>query len=194
MGRTPFRLTDATTSELIRLLRAQRAEDLSYPEQGATAGVLPSGYHHVHAEVELGRGDETFERAGAALAAWAPHRAAGIELFPSTPALVAGETLLLTFRTMGLHVVAAARVVWTVDEPDRRGFGYGTLPLHPESGEESFVMERAADGVVRFVITAFSRPATALTRLGGPVGRRVQAAVTRRYLLGMQRSGFPRSV
>ena len=89
---------------------------------------------------------------------------------------------------MGLHVLAAARIVWTVDEPDRRGFGYGTLPLHPESGEEAFVIERGADGAVLFVITAFSRPATALTRLGGPVGRRVQAAVTRRYLRGMQRA------
>jgi len=188
MAPSPFRLTDPKTAELNRLLQAQRGEDLSYPEHGATAGTLPSGYHHVHAEGELGRGDDTFERAGAALAAWTPQRAADIELFPSTPALEAGETLLLTFRTMGLHVVAAARVVWTVDEPDRRGFGYGTLPLHPESGEEAFVIERGADGTVRFVITAFSRPATALTRLGGPFGRRVQAAVTRRYLRGMQQA------
>lgn len=188
MAQSPFRFTDPKTSELIRLLDGQRAEELSYPEQGATAGTLPSGYHHVHADVELGQGDGIFERAGAALAAWAPQRAADIELFPSTPALEAGETLLLTFRTMGLHVIAAARVVWTVDEPDRRGFGYGTLPLHPESGEEAFVVERSADGTVRFVITAFSRPATALTRLGGPLGRRVQAAVTRRYLEGMERA------
>src|SRR5690242_21041655 len=53
-----FRLTEATTSELILLLVAQRAEDLSYPEHGATAWTLPAGYHHVRAEVELERSEE----------------------------------------------------------------------------------------------------------------------------------------
>jgi uncharacterized protein (UPF0548 family) len=28
------------------------------------------------------------------------------------------------------------RVVYVLDEPERRGFAYGTLPGHPESGEE----------------------------------------------------------
>jgi uncharacterized protein (UPF0548 family) len=36
-------------------------------------------------------------------------------------------------------------VVWTVDEPNRIGFGYGTLQGHPESGEESFVVSREDD-------------------------------------------------
>ncbi len=43
-------------------------------------------------------------------------------------------------------------------------------------------MELATDGTVSFEITAFSRPATSLARLAGPLGRQVQSAVTRRYL------------
>ncbi|SIP67631.1 hypothetical protein BN9982_740001 [Mycobacterium tuberculosis] len=31
---------------------------------------------------------------------------------------------------------APCRVVYVIDEPDVRGFGYGTLPGHPVSGEE----------------------------------------------------------
>ena len=34
-----------------------------------------------------------------------------------------------------------ARVVYVVDEPARRGFAYGTLHGHPESGEEAFLVE-----------------------------------------------------
>ena len=35
---------------------------------------------------------------------------------------------------------APCRVVYVVDEPDRRGFAYGTLPGHPETGEELFAV------------------------------------------------------
>jgi uncharacterized protein (UPF0548 family) len=74
------------------------------------------------------------------------------------------------------------RVVYVVDEDRRRGFAYGTLPGHPESGEESFVVEHLEDDTVRFAITAFSHPATLLAKLGGPVSRLVQSRVTNRYL------------
>ncbi len=69
-----------------------------------------------------------------------------------------------------------------MDEPRRRGFAYGTLPGHPESGEEAFIVEQHDDDSVTFTITAFSRPATWLARLGGPLGRAVQDRVTARYL------------
>jgi uncharacterized protein (UPF0548 family) len=59
-----------------------------------------------------------------------------------------------------------------VDEPHRFGFAYGTLPGHPESGEEAFVIDDTDQGVV-FQIVAFSRPAAALARLGTPVSRRI---------------------
>ena len=43
-------------------------------------------------------------------------------------------------------------------------------------------MERHENGAVTFTITVFSRPATFLARLGGPVTRAVQSQVTNRYL------------
>ncbi len=73
-------------------------------------------------------------------------------------------------------------MVAVVDEPDRRGFSYGTLPGHPECGEEEFLLERAADGSLRLTVTASSRPATVLARAGGPVTGLVQRVMTRRYL------------
>ena len=88
--------------------------------------------------------------------------------------------LRLGWRALG--VSAPVRVVYVVDEGRRRGFAYGTLPGHPESGEEAFVVEHLEDDTVRFAITAFSRPATLLAKLGGPVSRLVQSRVTNRYL------------
>jgi len=73
------------------------------------------------------------------------------------------------------------RVVWTVDEPTRKGFGYGTLPGHPERGEESFVVELGADGSVWLTVRAFSRPSSWIFWAGYPAVRLMQEVYTARY-------------
>jgi hypothetical protein len=78
-----------------------------------------------------------------------------------------------------------------VDEPRRRGFAYGTLAGHPESGEEAFMIEHHDDDTVSFKVTAFSRPATRLAKLAGPVGAVVQRQVTVRYLRSLGKIAGP---
>lgn len=73
------------------------------------------------------------------------------------------------------------QVVYSRVGPDAAGFAYGTLPGHPESGEEFFLLERFGDEV-RFTVRAFSRPGSWLPRVAGPVGRRLQHIMTTRYL------------
>jgi uncharacterized protein (UPF0548 family) len=58
-------------------------------------------------------------------------------------------------------------VTYVLDEPRHKGFAYGTLPGHPERGEEAFALELHDDGAVTFTITAFSRPASLLAKAGG---------------------------
>lgn len=80
-------------------------------------------------------------------------------------------------------ISAACRVVYVVDEPDRRGFAYGTLPGHPVSGEELFAVEYdPADESVYAVVTAFSRPAVWYLRLAGPLARLGQRRMADRYI------------
>ena len=74
-----------------------------------------------------------------------------------------------------------ARVVYVIDQPDRKGFGYGTLPGHPERGEESFVVERRADESVWLTIRAFSRPSNRWFWAAYPLLRMMQAIFTERY-------------
>jgi uncharacterized protein (UPF0548 family) len=97
------------------------------------------------------------------------------------PFLAAGDTALLSIPFLLWHVKAPVRVVYVVDEPDRKGFGYGTLKGHPEDGEEAWLVERMEDGSVWLRIRAFSRPSTTWWWLVYPVLRMAQEFYTRRY-------------
>lgn len=156
---------------------------LTYSEVGATAsGRLPPGYGHLHVEKQIGTGRERFERAADSVMRWGMQRGAGLRVRASTE-VAAVDTVVLV--RMGF-LPAPCRVVYVVDEPDIRGFGYGTLPGHPESGEERFVVRRdpATDSVFAEV-SAFSRPATWWSRAGGPVVSVAQRIIARRYLRGV---------
>jgi uncharacterized protein (UPF0548 family) len=98
-----------------------------------------------------------------------------------TPYIAPGDTVMLGIRFGPLRVKAPARVVYVIDEPTRRGFAYGTMPGHPESGEEAFIVEKNEDGSVWLLIRAFSRPSKWYWRLVSPVLRLTQAFYTRRY-------------
>lgn len=169
----------ARRSALARLLPRYEAADVTYAEIGATQGTLPDGYHHVRRRTRLGDGDAVFDRAEQAMMTWRMHRAAGLAVAGTAPASV-GQTVLCGFGWL-VSVVIPCRVVYVVHEPDRRGFGYGTLPGHPESGEESFVITRDSSGLVWFDITAFSRPGSRLNAATAPVDRWFQSYVTSRY-------------
>lgn len=161
----------------------------SYPEVGATRqGPLPVGYDHVDREHVVGSGRAAFDRAAAAVFGWSAQRGAGLRVQAGGPASRPGTVVLMTagLRRLGLDI--PCRVVWVVDEPDRRGFGYGTLPGHPESGEESFLVSLRPGGDVVYGLRAFSRPATPLSRLGGPVSRRVQTLALDRYVATIRRA------
>ena len=153
---------------------------LTYREVGATAsGELPAGYHHQHVERQIGTGATRFEQAAEAVMRWGMQRGSGLRVRASSEVAVVDAVLVVR---MGL-LSAPCRVVYVVDEPDIRGFGYGTLPGHPESGEERFVVRRdPTTSAVYAEVSAFSRPATWWSRAGGPLVRTAQRVIAKRYL------------
>lgn len=181
-----LRLGKATPDEIELLLDAARRADLTYPVPGATRdlGKVPSGYRVDASECRLG-GPATFDGARGGLQTWQAHIGAGTSVVSGD--LAPGETVLVLAGFGPLQVVAPCRVVYVVDEPDSFGFAYGTLPGHPEEGEEAFVIERRGNGSTVFRISSFSRPADRLTKLMGPAGRFAQLQMTRRYERAMQR-------
>jgi uncharacterized protein (UPF0548 family) len=164
-----------------RRMAILRAAELTYSEVGMTQGaVLPVGYRTFHRSAELPP-HVAFESARRDLLTWMVQRRAGIRV--SSASDVTPEAVVdLRLGVGPLSVTAPCRVVYVLDEVDRCGFAYGTLPGHPESGEESFVLRRKPNNAVRFSVIAFSRPATLLSRLAGPVGHRLQDFMTARYL------------
>jgi uncharacterized protein (UPF0548 family) len=179
-------LTKPSDHAVERFVATQRDLDVTYTDVGAARdGTKPRGFHVDVFSVELGRGDAVFERAKDGLRQWAAHREAGVSVTPPDAQLVVGETVGLVVRTGGVYMRAACRVVWTIDESDRFGFGYGTLPGHPECGEEAFVVNRDDEGRITFDISAVSKPRHPLVRLGAPVARFMQMRATRNYLAGM---------
>lgn len=160
---------------------------LTYPEVGATAGELPAGYRLLRRRVRLGEGQEVFSRSVAALRCWQVHRGAGLAVYASQVSAQPGAVVALLLGRAGIGLYAPCRVVYVVDQPTRQGFAYGTLPGHPEVGEEAFVVSWLADGGVDFWIRGFSRPGGALTRIAGPVGHWVQDRLTNRYLSAAER-------
>lgn len=161
-----------------------RSSDLAglpftYAEVGATAGPPPPGYHYLHDSAVIGHGRARFAEAAEKVMRWGMQRGAGLHVDATTEVAAVGSEVVV-----GLGPVRApCRVVYVVDEPDRRGFAYGTLPGHAESGEELFAVRfDPSDDSVHAEVSAFSRPGTWWSRLAGPVTSVLQRVVSKRYL------------
>jgi uncharacterized protein (UPF0548 family) len=146
-----------------------------YPEVGGTrpGGRPPvTGYHHLRVTTGLGVGGAVFAAAGAAVLEWRMHRALGVlRLTATAPRAAEGVRVVVSLGVGPLRVTAPCAVVWAVEEARLAGFGYGTLPGHPECGEEAFTVEWRADDTVVLTVSAFSRPTAWYARAGGPLTR-----------------------
>jgi uncharacterized protein (UPF0548 family) len=158
-----------------RLLRAP----FTYGPVGGTRAVrMPSGYHHLDRYFDLGHGEAAFRHAAETLMTWRMHTGAGLRVTAADDRAREGGVVRCNLGPLPIP----CRVVWVVDGPEEQGFGYGTLPGHPELGEEAFVVrrERHTERVVLHV-RAYSRPGIALTRVAGPLNRVAQGLAIRRY-------------
>ncbi len=189
-----FSLRKPSADRLARLAAEQGELELTYAEHGATGGEMPAGYHHDQWQADLGPfSQELFDRLAADLHRWQLQLGCGMTIAPPEP-VSPGLTFALAFGLMGGlgYAIAAGRVVYVTEEPDRRGFAYGTLPAHPEQGEEAFHLVRQG-GSLLFRVRAFSRPQDRLARLGAPVARILQQQMNHRYLKVMRAAAAPAS-
>lgn len=152
---------------------------LTYADVGATAGSPPPGYRFLRRTSVIGRGRARFEQAAEDGMRFGMLRGAGVRVEATTTSAEVGTEVL---GHLG-PVPAPCRVVYVVDEPDRRGFAYGTLPGHAVRGEELFLVRyEPATGDVVAEVAAFSQPATWWSRLGAPVTGVLQRLIAGRYL------------
>jgi uncharacterized protein (UPF0548 family) len=156
-----------STDALERWLAEQTAAPLPPP-------VAPAGYTIDHHRVRLGGDATCFARARDAIRRWEQFRLGWVDLLPPAAPIRVGVTVAVLVRHLGFWSVNASRIVTVVDEPERFGFTYRTLPDHAVDGDERFLVERSADGTVVYDVLARSRPRHVLAWLGYPLARRVQ--------------------
>ena len=180
-----IRLRPARERDLGALLERGRTDVLTYAPAGPGWEISHRpGLKRRHWSTPLS-GWNAFERAVEALRIWEMHRGAGLRIAADGPIAVGTNVAFSAPLPVGF-VDGTCRIVVVVDEPNRYGFAYGTLSVHPERGEESFVVSRGADGNVRFDIDGVSRPAQALARLAPPLADHLQDRAVRRYLAAMR--------
>jgi uncharacterized protein (UPF0548 family) len=169
---------DRRDRDLAEWLETAATEAVTYPAVGRTLTdrALPG-----HTRL-LGTGAAVFDDAVERLETWAPQRHLGARVVPGDQRPHLGATVLVDLRLGPIAIAVPNRVVAVVNEPDRRGYAYGTLPGHHERGEESFVITRDADGTVTACITVDAVPASLVARLAGPLVRPLQRYAIRRYL------------
>lgn len=162
--------------------------ELTYSHVGATRDdKLPDGYRRLKAKARVGRGERVYAAAVHALGSFDMQRAAGLRVRTDAGMATVGARVEFGFGLGPARLWAPVQVVWVVNEPLHYGYGYGTLPGHPESGEESFVVTLGEEDQVLFTVRAFTRPGTLLARVAGPVGRIAQRLVAERYVRAMRR-------
>lgn len=171
---TPDRL-DETLSEAADL-------EVTYDHVGST--LSPTAPCHSRT-VELG--DDAFDAGVEGLKAWVCHRGIGASVYPEGAPIAVGETVLIGLRAGPVRLLVPNRIVAVVDEPDTYGFAYGTLPGHPERGEEAFLVERHAGGRTTATIRVIAEGNWLVVRLASPIARLLQRAALDRYLASLQR-------
>lgn len=168
--------------------------DFTYQTIGLSQrGESPAGFRRVTRRVRVGEGHAAYVRLAEGILSWQLHRGAGLRVPVGQARAGVGVDVVPAFGVGPLRLPAPCRVVWVEEPgdddggPQRAGFGYGTLPGHPERGEEAFIAVLESDGAVYFEVFAFSQHANWFFTLGAPVARFFQELVTRRYLSTAQR-------
>ena len=175
--------SDATAD----LVNGCAADHLTYEPAGISLGpTVPAGFRRRRWSVEL-HGAQAFERAVAAIRGWEVHRGSGLTVV-ADGGLAVGTNVVITAPLPIGYVDVACRIVAVIDEEDRFGFAYGTLSVHPEQGEEAFLVSRSAHVSATFSVEAISRSAYRLGRLAPFVTDRLQNQANNRYLRAMERA------
>jgi uncharacterized protein (UPF0548 family) len=166
-----------SSAEIESRIAAVAALAPSYRHVGSTLGDAPPGVPELLVERTV---PGSVARAREALRSWASHRGIGGRVVPDGPP-EEGATVAVVIGVGPVEVLVVDRVVQVVDEPDRFGFAYGTLPGHPETGEELFLATSAGPDHVRLTVKAHAR-AVGVAAVGSPVTRWIQRRAAHGYV------------
>jgi uncharacterized protein (UPF0548 family) len=189
-----FTFRRPTDDDVSELLSRQPDQPWSYPFIGATRERPPPdlpGWQVDRHRVLLGHGKAAFAAAGEAIRGWRMFPAEMTRVYGSESPPQPGQVVAVLYRArlVPIWMLFPARVVYVVAERRRFGFAYGTVPEHPERGEERFLIEwNPEDDSVWYELLAVSQPGHWLARAAYPYARYEQARFRRLSGQAMQRA------
>jgi len=135
------------------------SDGLNYAPVGiASPGAdAPAGFRVREQRIRLGEGAQLWQRAIAVVSGWAIKKQVRFTVAPDDEVVTLGRDYDTRFGFGRIRLLEPVRIVWVEQQGDRRGFGYGTRTGHPITGEECFLVERDAEGVVWLVVRTVSR-------------------------------------
>ncbi|MFG6504526.1 DUF1990 family protein [Microbacterium sp. P05] len=157
----------------------------THPELPTWPEGRSDGFRRSEIAALIGHGDGCWERAAQDVLRWRVKTRSGFTVDDQRTA-IPGETLEITARVAGVTIREPVQVVAVVDTPSRVGFSYRTLPGHPVSGEEAFIVHRDGDAVF-LTIRSLTAPAGRQPwRALYPLLRVAQVVARRRYLRALR--------
>lgn len=151
------------------------------PEAPAWRVDESSPFRRSEVSTRIGGGDEVWERASHDLLRWKVKTRSGFNV-PNAQPVAPGTKLTITARAIGITVHEPVEVVSVVTTAARVGFSYRTLPGHPVTGEEAFILHREGEDVL-LTIRSLTCPAPQQPwRALYPLLRIAQHVARRRYL------------
>lgn len=116
------------------------------------------GFRRSEVTGSVGTGDDVWRRAVVDVLRWKVKTNSGFSVDTVDP-VSAGQRVIVTAGGYGIKVFEPVEVVSVVNQPDRVGFSYATLPGHPVDGEEAFIVHRQGDEVL-LTIRSLTRAAS----------------------------------
>jgi uncharacterized protein (UPF0548 family) len=153
---------------------------MTVPELGVWPG-SDRRYRRSEVTAVVGIGGVAWERAARDVRRWRVKTASGFSVDHAGP-VVGGDRVTVMARLFGVTIVEPVGVLSVIEEPNRVGFAYRTLPGHPVCGEEAFIVHRDGEEV-NLTIRSLTRAASNQPWRGlYPILLIAQRIARRRYL------------
>lgn len=138
-------------------------------------------YNRSEVSALIGSGQRVWEQARSDVLTWQVKRRSGFNVNATGPA-TAGKEMNIVVNVLGFKIVEPVKVLHVVQDADRVGFSYSTLPGHPVSGQEAFIVWRKDNDVFLTVRSLTRSASTQPWKAIYPLLRLARRVVRRRYL------------
>ncbi|GAA3209590.1 DUF1990 domain-containing protein [Microbacterium terregens] len=155
------------------------------PDLATWPAVGSTRFRRSEATAPIGQGDQVWERATQDVLRWAVKARSGFTVDDARK-VTPGSELTITARMAGVTIREPVRVATVVENDTRVGFSYRTLPGHPVTGEEAFIVHRDGDDVFVTVRSLTAPGNEQPWRALYPLLRIAQVIARRRYLRALR--------